>query len=56
MTPKHRMFVSKHREMLGCGEIGKRISELFINHDKNVKNKYWSDVRMSSSSGNVIRS
>jgi len=45
MTPKHRMFVFKLREMLDCGEIGKRVSELFINHYKNVKNEYWSDVR-----------
>jgi hypothetical protein len=31
------MFVFKLREMLGCGEIGKRVSELFLNHDKMLK-------------------
>lgn len=38
------MFVFKYRDMLGCGEIGKRDSELFIKNEKilqiNIGMKY----------------
>jgi len=44
MTPKHRMFVFKYRDMLGCREIGKRDSELFIKNEKNLTNKYWNEL------------